>query len=92
MISTEKGLFYDAFKSSFIVILQFHLRQLYGEELQGLTLKELQKLEGRLDSSLNRLYKAKVHDSLLPSLFSTLHKVIFLLRPFNIEHVVCLSG
>ncbi|TKY71506.1 MADS-box protein JOINTLESS [Spatholobus suberectus] len=35
------------------------MRQLNGEELQGLTLKELQKLEDRLDSSLNCVYKAK---------------------------------
>ncbi|RDX60847.1 MADS-box protein SVP, partial [Mucuna pruriens] len=35
------------------------IRQLNGEELQGLTLKELQKLEDRLDSSLNHVYKAK---------------------------------
>jgi len=44
-----------------IVILHFDLRQLNGEELQGLSFKELQKLEGRLESSLNCVYKAKVH-------------------------------
>ncbi|KAL5151381.1 MADS-box protein JOINTLESS [Glycine soja] len=38
------------------------MRQLNGEELQGLTLRELQKLEERLDSSLNRVYKAKVYE------------------------------
>uniref|UniRef100_A0A0R0GU20 Uncharacterized protein n=2 Tax=Glycine max TaxID=3847 RepID=A0A0R0GU20_SOYBN len=38
------------------------MRQLNGEELQGLTLRELQKLEERLDSSLNRVYKAKVEN------------------------------
>ncbi|XP_017434848.2 MADS-box protein JOINTLESS-like [Vigna angularis] len=36
------------------------MRQLNGEELEGLNLKELQKLEERLDSSLNSVYKAKV--------------------------------
>ncbi|CAJ1961342.1 unnamed protein product [Sphenostylis stenocarpa] len=39
------------------------LRQLSGEELQGLTVKQLQKIEEGLDSSLNRVYKAKVDDS-----------------------------
>ncbi|KAK7331758.1 hypothetical protein VNO80_28497 [Phaseolus coccineus] len=38
------------------------MRQLNGEELQGLSLKELQKLEGRLDLSLNCVYKAKVQN------------------------------
>ncbi|WVY92771.1 hypothetical protein V8G54_031859 [Vigna mungo] len=40
------------------------MRQLNGEELEGLTLKELQKLEERLDSSMNRLYKTKVQNFL----------------------------
>ncbi|KAK4252754.1 hypothetical protein QN277_014303 [Acacia crassicarpa] len=35
------------------------LRQLYGEELQGLTLRDLRKLEVLLDTSLNRISKAK---------------------------------
>ncbi|KAL5157116.1 MADS-box protein JOINTLESS [Glycine soja] len=38
------------------------MRQLNGEELQGLALRELQKLEERLVSSLNRVYKAKVEN------------------------------
>ncbi|XP_020221761.1 MADS-box protein JOINTLESS isoform X2 [Cajanus cajan] len=38
------------------------MSQLNGEELQGLSLKELQKLEDRLDSSLNRVYKVKVEN------------------------------
>ncbi|XP_027933454.1 MADS-box protein JOINTLESS-like isoform X2 [Vigna unguiculata] len=38
------------------------MRQLNGEELQGLSLKELQKLEERLGSSLDRVYKAKVQN------------------------------
>ncbi|XP_014517490.2 MADS-box protein JOINTLESS-like isoform X2 [Vigna radiata var. radiata] len=40
------------------------MRQLNGEELEGLTLKELQKLEERLDSSMTRLYKTKVQNLL----------------------------
>ncbi|KAL2342057.1 hypothetical protein Fmac_009997 [Flemingia macrophylla] len=36
------------------------MRQLNGEELQGLTLKQLQKIEDRLYSSLNRVNKAKM--------------------------------
>ncbi|KAK4252752.1 hypothetical protein QN277_014302 [Acacia crassicarpa] len=34
-------------------------RQLYGEELQGLTLRDLRKLEVLLNTSLNRISKAK---------------------------------
>jgi len=62
MILSQKYSFYDAFKFTSIIILQFNHRQLNGEELQGLTLRELQKLEERLDSSLNRVYKAKVYE------------------------------
>ncbi|KAI9079253.1 hypothetical protein K1719_038738 [Acacia pycnantha] len=35
------------------------LRQLNGEELQGLSLKDLRKLEALLNTSLNRISKAK---------------------------------
>ncbi|KAI9079290.1 hypothetical protein K1719_038775 [Acacia pycnantha] len=35
------------------------LRQLYGEELEGLTLRDLRKLEVLLHTSLNRISKAK---------------------------------
>ncbi|KAI9079261.1 hypothetical protein K1719_038746 [Acacia pycnantha] len=35
------------------------IRQLNGEELQGLTLRDLRKLEGLLNTSLNRISKAK---------------------------------
>ncbi|KAI9079247.1 hypothetical protein K1719_038732 [Acacia pycnantha] len=34
-------------------------RQLYGEELQGLTFRDLRKLEVLLNTSLNRISKAK---------------------------------
>lgn len=90
MILSQKYSFYDAFKFTSIIILQFNHRQLNGEELQGLTLRELQKLEERLDSSLNRVYKAKVYELWFPSLtllISGLDTFIFLFILFNRDNM-----
>lgn len=53
-------------------------RQLKGEELQGLGMEELIKLEKMIEAGLNRVTKSKVLQLFFPFHFSLLLCMVFL--------------